>query len=270
VGSYKDLEIAEKTILMSLKAGLLAGGAPVMWERAVRDVLPLMKEHAPAGNRVLEIGYGDGLLTFYLCRELGWKVVGLDIDPNAKRHAAEHARQFGLSDRIEFRCCAPEDTQKHEGQYDAVFIKTVLYNSPDVTEYEQWLNWILSVLKPGGVLINFETGKANGFTQWYRRIRGRSYVDLTLYTGEVERLYDSRFEILYRRYYGGWSQFFAPVGPLYKLAYRIEEAIKPRDANNCFVVAMIGKKPKVGASDVGDQQGPEQQQEPEEQTTEGR
>jgi hypothetical protein len=56
---------------------------------------------------------------------------------------------------------------------------------------------------------------------------------------------------LYRRHYGGWSQFFAPIGPLYRLAYRVEEAIKPRNADNCFVVAMIGKKP-------------------EEQTTEGR
>jgi hypothetical protein len=41
---------------------------------------------------------------------------------------------------------------------------------------------------------------------------------------------------------------------------RAEEAIKPRNAGNCFVVAMIGRKPEVGArqtdggqaSEVGD------------------
>jgi hypothetical protein len=43
---------------------------------------------------------------------------------------------------------------------------------------------------------------------------------------------------------GGWSQFFASIGVLYQRAYRIEEAIKPRKAANCFVVAMIGKKPE--------------------------
>jgi ubiquinone/menaquinone biosynthesis C-methylase UbiE len=238
---------------LTLRGGLEAGGAPVMWERAIRDALPSMRVHAASGIRVLEIGYGDGLLSCYLCRELGWQMVGLDIDRNAQTGAVEHARQFGLSDSIEFICCSAEGTRKHDGQYNAVFIKTVLYNSPDIVEYEQWLDWILSVLKPGGVLINFETGRANGFTQWYRRMRGRTYIDLSLYTGEVERLYDSRFEILYRRYYGGWSQFFAPIGPLYKLAYRIEEAIKPRNADNCFVVAMIGKKPEIGGSDVRDQ-----------------
>jgi hypothetical protein len=104
------------------------------------------------------------------------------------------------------------------------------------------------------VLINFETGRANGFTQWYRRIRRRPYSHLSLYTGEVERLYDARFEILYRRYYGGWSQFFAPVAALYKLAYRVEEAIKPRNADNCFVVAMIGRKPEVRASEISKNQ----------------
>lgn len=215
-----------------------------MWQRGVLDALSVISDVAQKGSRVLEIGYGDGLLSCYLCQELGWQMVGFDIDPKSHAVAVEQAKQFGLSDRIEFRCCAPEDTRKHDGQYDAVFIKTVLYNSWDLAEYGQWLDWVLSVLKPGGVLINFETGRANGFTQWYRRIRGRPYTDLSLYTGEIERLYDSRFEILYRRYYGGWSQFFAPIGPLYKLVYRVEGAIKPRNADNCFVVAMIGKKPE--------------------------
>jgi GxxExxY protein len=228
---------------LPLYCGLEAGGAPVMWERVVLDALPLIRGLAPAGSRVLEVGYGEGLLSCYLCKELGWQMVGLDIDVKFQERAVENARKLGLNGCIKFDFCAPEETRRHTGEYNAVFIKTVLYNSPDLAGYGQWLDWILAVLKPGGVLINFETARANAFTQWYRRARRRSYTDLCLYNRQVEALYDTRFKILYRRYYGGWSQFFAPIGPLYRLAYRIEEAIKPRNADNCFVVAMIGKKP---------------------------
>ena len=225
-----------------LRAGLEAGGAPVMWERVLRDQLEEMHAYVPSGSLVLEVGYGDGLLSCYLCRELGWQIVGLDVDPDALACAIRYANEHGMTVSIDFRCCELYETRKHEGQYDAVFIKTVLYSSQTLEEYGQWLNWILSVLKPGGVLINFETGRANAFTQWYRRKRGRAYSGFRLYTAEVETLYDARFEILFRRYYGGWSQFFAPIFLLYRIAYRIEEAITPRNADNCFIVSMIGRK----------------------------
>ena len=225
-----------------LNAGLKAGGAPVMWERVVLDSLPAIRRYTPAGSHVLEMGYGDGLLSCYLCRELGWQVVGLDIEPRAQACAIENASKYGLDGRAEFRCCAPDETRDHKGQYDAVFIKTVLYNSKTLEEYGQWLDWILSVLKPGGVLMNFETGRTNGIMQAYRRLRKRSYTDLCLYTKVAETLYDERFEILYRRYYGGCSQFLALFPRVYRFAYRIEEALQSRNADNCFIVSVIAKK----------------------------
>ena len=227
----------------TLRDGLEAGGAPVMWKRAMREALATVRELVPPGSRVLEVGYGDGLLTCYLCRELDWRVVGLEAYRNAHRVAEQHAGQYGLADRLEFRCCAPEETQLHCGQYDAVFIKTVLYNSPNLEEYGRWLDWILSVLRPGGVFINFETGRANALTRCYRRMRRRSYTNLCLYTRQVETLYDARFEIIDRRYYGGLSQFLAPVPLFYHLAARIEETLRPRHADNSFIVSIIARRP---------------------------
>ena len=228
-----------------LRDGLRAGGAPTMWERVVKDALSEIPRLAPAGSRVLEVGYGDGLLSCYLCRELGWHVVGLDIDPKVQACAIENAIKYGLDEYVEFGCCGPEETREHKGQYDAVFIKTVLYSSSTLEEYGQWLEWIESVLKPGGVLVNLETGRANGMVQAYRRLRKRTYADLCLYTGAAEALYDERFEILERRYYGGWSQFLAPFQRVYQFAYRVEEAVRARDADNCFVVSIIAKKHAV-------------------------
>jgi cyclopropane fatty-acyl-phospholipid synthase-like methyltransferase len=192
---------------------------------------------------VLEVGYGDGLLTCYLCQELGWLVVGLEVDREAHRVAEKHATEYGLSGRVEFHCVEAEEVFQHCGQYDAVFIKTVLYNSPNLRVYAHWLDWVFSVLRPGGAFINFATGRANALTQWYRRLRGRSYTNLCLYTGAVEALYDARFEILKRRYYGGWSQFLAPVPAMYSVAAWIEEALAPRNADNSFIVSIIAWRP---------------------------
>jgi hypothetical protein len=70
-----------------INAGLEAGGAPVMWERVVREALSKIRQFVPFGSQVLEIGYGDGLLTGFLCQELGWEIVGLDSSQNAHRSA---------------------------------------------------------------------------------------------------------------------------------------------------------------------------------------
>lgn len=169
-------------------------------------------------------------------------MVGLDIHVKAHESACHNAKKYGLDGRMEFVRCSPDESLSHTGQYDAVFIKTVLYNSKTLDEYGRWLNWILSVLKPGGFLINFETGRANELMQLYRRMRKRSYTDLCLYTSKVEELYDERFQILYRKYYGGLSQFLSPFGRLYCFAYRLEEAMRRRGADNCFVASIIARK----------------------------
>ncbi len=213
-----------------------------MWTRAVLEALPKMQSVAPEGSFVLEMGYGDGLLSCFLCRELGWQLVGLDIDPEAQKCAKNNAAKYGMDGQIEFLCYVPENIRDHKGQYDAVFIKTVLYNSKTLEEYGTWLDWISSVLKPGGVLINFETGRASKLMQLYRRLRKRSYTDLCLYTRAEENLYNERFRVLYRKYYGGWSQFLAPFQRVYQYAYRIEEALRPGDADNCFIVSVIMEK----------------------------
>jgi ubiquinone/menaquinone biosynthesis C-methylase UbiE len=226
-----------------LREGLAAGGAPVMWERAVRSLLPSMKRLVPRGSEVLEVGYGDGLLSCYLHQNLGWRILGVDVSSEACHTARNNATRFGLDTDLEFRCCPAEKVWSTEGHFDAVFIKTVLYNSTSLEEYETWLDWIFSVLKPDGIFVNFDTGRANSLTQFYRQMRGRSYTKLCLYTSKIESLFDDRFEIIDRRYFGGISQFFAPLSLLYFIASRVEEKLRKRHADNSFIVAMICRRP---------------------------
>lgn len=223
-----------------------------MWRPIVLEALPAIRRLLPAGSSVLEVGYGDGLLTCWLAHELGWSIAGLDIEDATCREATRHAERFGLASRVAFMLVEPEQTWSHEGSYDGVFIKTVLYGSGDPDEYARRLDWVAGVLKPGGIFINFETGRANSFTQAYRRIRRREYTDLCLYTRAIERLYDERFEIIERRYYGGLSQFLAPVPGLYELGATMERALARRSADNCFVVSFVGRPKHHEARDAGE------------------
>lgn len=210
-----------------------------MWERVVRESLPAIRAAVPAGSRVLEVGYGDGLLSCFMAAELGWHITGLDIHPAAADAARAAAKGFGLEGQLDFQVRRPEDTRRHRGRYQAVFVKTVFYSSSSLEEYGGWLDWVVSVLEPGGVLVNYDTGRANAVMQAYRRLRGREYTDLSLYTGEVERLFDERFTALFRRYYGGLSQLAAPLPVAYEAAAALEALVRRRTADNCFIVSMV-------------------------------
>lgn len=225
--------------------GLIPGGAPVMWKRILTDLLPGMRSSTPRGSNVLELGYGDGVLSCFLARNLGWTITGIDVNSKAEISAKENAVKYNVQDRVRFCSCSPIKVLEHKGAYDAVFAKTVLYGAKTVQEYAERLDWISSVIRPGGVFINFETGLSNSFVQMYRRLRRREYSNLCLYTKEIEGLYDSRFQILHRDYYGGGSQFFAPIPKLYYIAYKLEEVFQERNADNCFAVAMILRKPVI-------------------------
>ena len=232
---------------LTLRDGLMAGGAPRMWERAMRESLPAVRAAVPPESRVLEVGYGDGLLSCFLAAELGWHITGLDIHPAATESARAAAKAYKLEDRLDFRLVQPEETRRHSGHYNAVFAKTVFYTACSMEEYREWLDWIVSVLEPGGILVNYDTGRANALMQAYRRLRGREYTDLSLFTGEIECLYDERFMPLFRRYYGGLSQFLAPLPGFYQVAARVEEWLAKRTADNCFIVSMVARvRDKVG------------------------
>jgi len=225
-----------------LRAGLLAGGAPRMWEGVVRDTLPHARKVVPPGSQVLEVGYGNGLLSCFLAAELDCDIVGLDVLPAARDSAQAAARRFGLEDRLDFRLCSPDATRKHSGQWDAVFVKTVFYSSHSLTDYAEWLDWVKRILRPGGALISYETGRASALMQLYRRLRKREYTDRCLYTSAVERLYDERFNITWRRHYGGFSQFAAPIPWVFEATRSLENALARRTADNCFIVATVAQR----------------------------
>jgi len=226
----------------TLEKGLLATNAIPMWSRIILETLEPVKRLLPPGSNVIEIGYGDGKLSCFLADEYGWRITGYEISHEAQKKAIDYARKVGVDDITDFNVVKPEETWKLEGEYDAVFIKTVLYNAKTTKEYGKWLDWVCSVMKPSGIFINFENGKTNLLTQVYRRIRKRYYTDLCMYDSEIHLLYERRFKILHVAHYGSISQFIAPFRIPYLIISTLEELFFTRNAGNSFITALVTKK----------------------------
>lgn len=99
----------------------------------------LREQLPPAPARVLEVGCGQGELTTALAVE-GYDVLGIDpIAPEGER----------------FRRIRLEDLEPSEGTYDAVVASHSLHH---VRDLDQALDRIVSLLRPGGLLVLDEQG----------------------------------------------------------------------------------------------------------------
>lgn len=225
-----------------LLTALPCGNALSLWRNALSGVLDVAVPLLRPGSRIIKIGYGTGRITCCLARHLGWRIVGFDISAAAGESARLCAEQFGVSNRVEFHVQNPFARPPDVGKYDGAFIKAVLYNARDSGEYAAGFDWIADSLKPGGVFVNLENGRAGLPIRLYRWFRKRSYRNAMLYSSSVEALYGKRFAFLYRGYYGGWSQLVSAVPPLSRLCTAMEERLSRRDADNAFIAALVLKK----------------------------
>jgi 2-polyprenyl-3-methyl-5-hydroxy-6-metoxy-1,4-benzoquinol methylase len=127
--------------LLRLLAGRVLGFVPVLRRRATfgLDVLfpPWHDE-----RRLLDVGCGSG---WYLAqmRDLGWRVMGVEMDPQAAKVARE-CRQLRVF------VGTLEEAQFPEGSFDTITMSHVLEHVPDPTAL---LKECYRLLSPGGHLI---------------------------------------------------------------------------------------------------------------------
>jgi len=90
----------------------------------------LIAPHLPEnlnGCSVLDIGRNAGFYSIELARR-GANVLAIDVDPHYLQQAQWAVRQFGVSDRIEFRQMQVYDLARVDATFDIVWFMGVLYH----------------------------------------------------------------------------------------------------------------------------------------------
>lgn len=104
-------------------------------------------------KKVVEVGTCFGYGAIWLARALSkkGKLFTIEKNPDFQSLAKIYAAKAGLEDRIDFRLGEAQDVfsdLRKEAPFDAIFIDA------NWDEYPAYLEWALSVLRPGGLIIS--------------------------------------------------------------------------------------------------------------------
>ncbi len=114
-----------------------------------------MDRYLPSGPlTILDVGTGTGYFAILLAQR-GHRVTGIDLTPAMLEEASETASRLGLS--IRFRRMDAQETDFPDRSFDAVVTRNLTWTLPDPAKaYREWRR----LLKPGGVLLNFDADYA--------------------------------------------------------------------------------------------------------------
>ena len=106
----------------------------------------------PTGQRILDVGTGNGRLALMLAEDGARDVVGIDISP-AMLEVAEYLRASSMSpsaQRVNYRLASAQSLPFRSEGFDAAICRLVLHHThhPDVIIRE-----LFRLLRPGGILI---------------------------------------------------------------------------------------------------------------------
>ena len=121
------------------------------WEKVWADCLTRrFPEGEPEGMRVLDVGTGPGFYAMILAAR-GCRVTAVDF---SEKMLAEARRNAGpLAERIDFRRLDAQALTFPDGSFDVVVTRNLTWNLQDPEKaYREWGR----VLRPGGVLLNFD------------------------------------------------------------------------------------------------------------------
>lgn len=212
------------------------------WLPATEAALAAASPYLLPTYRVLEIGYRSGLMACYLASYFGVRVIGYDTEEKVASAARRNAESFGLGDQVDFRWCSPSDTLTLSGSYDAVFVKSVLTSVGD--NYEGWLQWIVSVLRPGGILIAVENGPGIvpiKLVRILRKAAGAYYPPSPLDPSRLESFANS-FDLLNVHCSGRWAPLFGGFPSLHRIVTDLD-GLCPVGPKRSFVTSVVARRP---------------------------
>lgn len=138
-------------------------------------------------TRILEVGCGAGFSIKYLEKQYS-EFVGVDYSQGL----IDYANQYNSSSKTNFICANIKEYSPEE-KFDVIFMIGVLHHFDDI---QGILRHIVSLLKPGGVLVANEPLGSNLMIQGLRKLRTKidgSYSDdqIQLLTKDLKGLFES-------------------------------------------------------------------------------
>ena len=123
-----------------------------MGQRWLREIQRFLPEGRSLD--ILDVGTGTGFFAILLA-EKGHRVEGIDLTPAMLEEARRLAKQRNLD--ITFREMDAQNLAYPDGTFDVVISRNLTWTLPDPERaYASWFR----VLKPGGVLLNFDAAYA--------------------------------------------------------------------------------------------------------------
>ena len=137
--AFADLRIRE-----------MAPSRKALWLSEFEKYIPLHERSL----RVLDVGTGTGYFALLFAME-GHEAVGIDLTESMIDKAKETAELLGL--KAEFLVMDAEEPDFEEESFDVVVTRNLTWTLPHLASaYHEWYH----LLKPGGVLINFDADYA--------------------------------------------------------------------------------------------------------------
>ena len=123
------------------------------YESAKRERwLDEFRRYLPEGRplRILDVGTGTGFFACLLSSE-GHETTGIDLTPDMIEHAGHMAAVLGLD--VRFLLMDAEEPEFKDESFDVLVTRNLTWTLPHIEKaYREWYR----ILKPGGVLINFD------------------------------------------------------------------------------------------------------------------
>ena len=118
---------------------------------------------------ILDAGCGQGLVSTYLSKKYGCKIVGITIVPFEVESAKKVAKNLDVESKVEYYLMDYSNTTFRDNHFDAIYTIESFVHSP---EAKKTLREFLRILKPGGRLVMFEYTIADDkeFTDWEKKI----------------------------------------------------------------------------------------------------